>query len=368
MNNRLKEIRKILKLTQDDFAQQLNCSRKSIINYETGKRELPDDFINILVSSHNINRTWLLYGVGEMFGESLSADSVGNKLVMLRDVLEITQAELAYVLGISSYILEQYETGKKPLYEDVVSELCTLYGVNSLWLLGDAKNIFLDSEEFYMAEQSRSDRLYEIRKSLKITEHDMAKMLKCSVQDIEDYESDKKQMSESTLIAISKALDIRLEWLRNGVGKRYFADRADGIKTDEVPYYSDVTVEEDMMYADDATYYDVTPALFNISDTEGFCLVNCDDDSMSPMIAQDDKLLLNTAIDGFDSDGFYAINIDDKLTVRRLQKAGDKILVEADNKAYKSFKVTFDDVKVVGKVVSMIRNFETISFSNDDFE
>lgn len=69
MNERLKELRKTLNLTQQKFADNLHISRNNIATYETGKSEPGNAVILLICKEFNVNEEWLRYGNGSMFKE-----------------------------------------------------------------------------------------------------------------------------------------------------------------------------------------------------------------------------------------------------------------------------------------------------------
>ncbi len=67
MNERLKKLRKVLGLTQQEFADKLRVSRSNIATYEVGKNNPTDAVINLICREFNVNEDWLRTGTGEMF-------------------------------------------------------------------------------------------------------------------------------------------------------------------------------------------------------------------------------------------------------------------------------------------------------------
>lgn len=67
MNERIKELRKALNLTQQEFADRLNIKRGAIANYEVGRNEPIDAVISLICREFNVNEEWLRDGSGEMF-------------------------------------------------------------------------------------------------------------------------------------------------------------------------------------------------------------------------------------------------------------------------------------------------------------
>ena len=69
MNERIKALRKKLKLTQQEFADKLKISRGNIGAYEVGKNAPSDAVISLICKTFHVNEDWLRNGNGEMFEE-----------------------------------------------------------------------------------------------------------------------------------------------------------------------------------------------------------------------------------------------------------------------------------------------------------
>ena len=82
MNERIKELRKVLKLTQQEFADRLNIKRGAIANYEVGRNEPIDAVISLICKEFNVNEEWLRDGTGEMF-RAEEENSIIAKATML---------------------------------------------------------------------------------------------------------------------------------------------------------------------------------------------------------------------------------------------------------------------------------------------
>ena len=67
MNNRIKELRKQLRLTQQQFAERIGSVQNTITGYETGRRVPSGQVIALICREFNVNETWLRTGEGEMF-------------------------------------------------------------------------------------------------------------------------------------------------------------------------------------------------------------------------------------------------------------------------------------------------------------
>lgn len=79
MNERLKELRKELKLTQQEFADKLNIKRGTMANYEIGRNEPIDAVISLICREFNVNEEWLRNGTGEMFVQVSEYEKAYNR-------------------------------------------------------------------------------------------------------------------------------------------------------------------------------------------------------------------------------------------------------------------------------------------------
>lgn len=74
MNERLKELRKTLKLTQKEFGEKIGVTNFTISDIEKGKLSLTERNLNLICERFNVNKEWLKNGTGEMFLPDLPVD------------------------------------------------------------------------------------------------------------------------------------------------------------------------------------------------------------------------------------------------------------------------------------------------------
>lgn len=74
MNRRLRELRKSLKLTQQEFGSKIGLSNTSIGNIENGVINLTDRNISLICQTYNANENWLRTGEGQMFNPMTQDD------------------------------------------------------------------------------------------------------------------------------------------------------------------------------------------------------------------------------------------------------------------------------------------------------
>lgn len=67
MDERIKELRKALGFTQQQFADALGVKRNTISQYEIGRNAPIDAVISLICREFGVSETWLRDGQGEMF-------------------------------------------------------------------------------------------------------------------------------------------------------------------------------------------------------------------------------------------------------------------------------------------------------------
>lgn len=70
MNERLKDLRKTLNLSQDAFGERIGMSGGAISLLEKGKRNITEQVVKSICREYSVDYMWLTTGDGEMFMES----------------------------------------------------------------------------------------------------------------------------------------------------------------------------------------------------------------------------------------------------------------------------------------------------------
>lgn len=114
MNERLKEARKALDISQEEFASRIGMKGSSFSLLENGKRNITDRVIRDVCREFNISYDWLVYGDGDMFA--------GEEIEFARIVDRVMNDEDEFIRGFfktfSSLSTEQWE-----LLKDIARKL-----------------------------------------------------------------------------------------------------------------------------------------------------------------------------------------------------------------------------------------------------
>ena len=98
MQDRIKELRKNLKLTQTEFANKLGIKQNTVAVYESAGRIPSEAVIVSICREFNVNRKWLETGEGDMFlpkpVSELPAELTNHPVVraILEAYIELTPA------------------------------------------------------------------------------------------------------------------------------------------------------------------------------------------------------------------------------------------------------------------------------------
>lgn len=123
MGERIKELRKFLGLTQQEFSAKIGVKRNTVAQYEMGRNPPIDTVITLICREYNVNETWLRTGEGEMFREVTKderiAEFMGGILKQEPDSFRVRFISMLSRLGESDWaVLEKmalamYEEKKK---------------------------------------------------------------------------------------------------------------------------------------------------------------------------------------------------------------------------------------------------------------
>ena len=99
MKDRIKELRKALKLSQTEFGEKCGASRSAVQKWESGENVMSDSVILLVSREFDVSETWLRTGEGEMFAP-LSREAEIGRLVgrLLKDREESFRSALIVAL------------------------------------------------------------------------------------------------------------------------------------------------------------------------------------------------------------------------------------------------------------------------------
>lgn len=137
MNERLKELRKKLGLTQQEFAERLGIKRNAVTNYEVGRNAPADMVVSLICREFGVNEEWLRTGEGPQFIEITRAEQIQQMVDdIMRDHPEAFRRRFVTALAglddhgwialekfIDSITDQEEEDTRKKLHDDLDRQL-----------------------------------------------------------------------------------------------------------------------------------------------------------------------------------------------------------------------------------------------------
>ncbi|MDR3173161.1 MAG: helix-turn-helix domain-containing protein [Treponema sp.] len=109
VNQRIKQIRQALSLSQVQFSRVISLSSGYLAGVEVEKRKVNERLVKLICSSFNVNEKWLKSGEGEMFDRN--PDENFTKLISL--FKELDPKYQTYILKEINLLLEIQDRDSK---------------------------------------------------------------------------------------------------------------------------------------------------------------------------------------------------------------------------------------------------------------
>ena len=100
MHERIKQIRKALNLTQEEFGKRIGYTRGAVTNIELQKVEPKPLMLDLICREFNVNEQWLRTGEGEMFVQHSRDEEIARFFgEVLKDEKSDFRRRLIYALS-----------------------------------------------------------------------------------------------------------------------------------------------------------------------------------------------------------------------------------------------------------------------------
>lgn len=144
IGERVKEVRKTLNLTQEEFAGELGVTRGAIAKIEIGNRNLTKQMAKAISREYDINYIWLTEGSGKMFDSTSNIpDSLGGRIAELRSISRLSQELFGAKLGVGKAAISKLEKSENNPSERTLKLICKEYNVNYEWLVNGTGDMLL---------------------------------------------------------------------------------------------------------------------------------------------------------------------------------------------------------------------------------
>lgn len=121
MNERLKKLRKVLELTQQDFAARIGVKRNTVATYEMGRSSPSDSAVSLICREFHVNEKWLREGTGDMF---LPTDRNADIAKLTRQLLDeetdsFKNRFISILANLDTHEWELLEKHARELYDGI---------------------------------------------------------------------------------------------------------------------------------------------------------------------------------------------------------------------------------------------------------
>lgn len=149
---KLKDLRDLYEITQEDVAKILNVARSTYNQYEQQYDIIPIKHLNTLVNHFKISFDYVFdFTELKRYKDEINEIDTkisGKRLKELRKEFKLTQDKLAKKLNIANTIISEYERGHYPISTATLYSLSNLFSISSDYLLGKTNKVkYLEKEK-----------------------------------------------------------------------------------------------------------------------------------------------------------------------------------------------------------------------------
>ena len=135
-----------------------------------------------------------------------------NNLRYCREELEMTQAELGYIFGVSDSAVRAWETAHDSIPLAKLIKFCNMYNFSLDFVCGLTRNN-VKYGDFETNKVKIGKKLKELRTKLKLSQQALADECKISQTTYSGYETGHYLISTTNLYYICKTYNISMDWV-----------------------------------------------------------------------------------------------------------------------------------------------------------
>ena len=144
INDRVKEVRKNLNLSQEEFGNMIGLSKSGISNIEKGTRNVTSKHVKLICLTFDVDEYWLTTGVEQQEEKEVNVMKTlfQKRLKELRTENRLSQKQVGLLTGLNEESIRCYEDyGYEPTFY-IVCKIAKPFKVSPEYLIGasDDKN------------------------------------------------------------------------------------------------------------------------------------------------------------------------------------------------------------------------------------
>lgn len=161
-NNQLKTLRQEYGLSQQELADKIGISKSSINMYERGEREPGIETVKRIADFFNVDVDYL-FGISDIkkrrgFKIKRTNQSIAHNIKYHREQANLSQKELADLLGEIESVVIDLESGKNALNKNMLYKICDVLHVIPSNIISRDDEVLTDDEE-YLLSRRQNDTL-----------------------------------------------------------------------------------------------------------------------------------------------------------------------------------------------------------------
>lgn len=136
-----------------------------------------------------------------------------ERLIDLREERDLLQKEVAKEIGVVESVYSEWENGKLSIPTKRLVELANFFEVNIDYMVGISNIRTKIKSNNTIDTELVSNRLKEIRKSLKLTMRELAEKFNTTSSAISNYENNKFLILSPFLIELARYSNYSIDWI-----------------------------------------------------------------------------------------------------------------------------------------------------------
>lgn len=148
-----------------------------------------------------------------------------ERLIDLREEKDLLQKEVAKEMGIVESVYSEWENGKLSIPTKRLVELANFFEVNIDYMVGISNIRTKIKSNNTIDTELVSNRLKEIRKSLKLTMRELAEKFNTTSSAISNYENNKFLILSPFLIELAKYSNYSIDWILGRSNEKFIQQK-----------------------------------------------------------------------------------------------------------------------------------------------
>lgn len=136
-----------------------------------------------------------------------------NNLKYCREKLEMTQAELGYIFGVTKQTISGWENAKDTIPFNKLVKFSNLYGYSLNYISGFSRKNIKYNDKAKLDKKEIGKKLKEIRSILNLSQQKLSDECGISQTTYSGYETGRYLINTTTIYTICEKYNVSMDWL-----------------------------------------------------------------------------------------------------------------------------------------------------------